>query len=208
MEEVRVAALSMPKAIEDRPIGEEIVVYRIFDNKVPIFTMISEEKSILNVRVSSDFFEISDTIDGITPLRIWKNWISVDLKTVRRKQEVKDLVYESWYEVAENLSRGKRKLLNLEYPRGPPEKCSGVTSYYASNCPLALQSYKELPLHHLSNRGLLTEATSSNIVPLGGARYDIFPKPSSGDLAAPNNSQPSPRNLSVSALTSPTQTPK
>ena len=62
MEEVRVAALSMPKAIEDRPFGEEIVVYRIFDKKGPIFTMISEEKSILNVRVSSDFFEISDTV--------------------------------------------------------------------------------------------------------------------------------------------------
>ena len=45
MEEVRVAALSMPKAIEDRPFGEEIVVYRIFDKKGPIFTMISEEKA-------------------------------------------------------------------------------------------------------------------------------------------------------------------
>ena len=114
MEEIRVAALSMPQAIEDQPFGEEIVVFRIFDKKGPIFTMISEQKSILNVRVSSDFFEISDTIDGITPLRIWKNWISVDLRTIRRKQEIKDLVYESWYEVAENLSRGKRKLLNLE----------------------------------------------------------------------------------------------
>ena len=114
MEEVRVAALSMPQAIEDRPFGEEIVVFRIFDKKGPIFTMISEQKSILNVRVSSDFFEISDTIDGITPLRIWKNWISVDLGTIRRKQEIEDLVYESWYEVAENLSRGKRKLLSLE----------------------------------------------------------------------------------------------
>ena len=114
MEEVRVAALSMPQAIEDRPFGEEIVVFRIFDKKGPIFTMISEKKSILNVRVSSDFFEISDTIDGINPLRIWKNWISVDLRTIRRKQEIKDLVYESWYEVAENLSRGKRKLLSLE----------------------------------------------------------------------------------------------
>ena len=114
MEEVRVAALSMPQAIEDQPFGEEIVVFRIFDKKGPIFTMISEQKSILNVRVSSDFFEISDTIDGITPLRIWKNWISVDLGTIRRKQEIEDLVYESWYEVAENLSRGKRKLLNLE----------------------------------------------------------------------------------------------
>ncbi len=114
MEEVRVAALSMPQAIEDRPFGEEIVVFRIFDKKGPIFTMISEQKSILNVRVSSDFFEISDTIDGINPLRIWKNWISVDLGTIRRKQEIKDLVYESWYEVVENLSRGKRKLLNLE----------------------------------------------------------------------------------------------
>ena len=114
MEEVRVSALSMPQAIEDRPFGEEIVVFRIFDKKGPIFTMISEQKSILNVRVSSDFFEISDTIDGITPLRIWKNWISVDLGTIRRKQEIEDLVYESWYEVAENLSRGKRKLLNLE----------------------------------------------------------------------------------------------
>ena len=114
MEEVRVAALSMPQAIEDRPFGEEIVVFRIFDKKGPIFTMISEQKSILNVRVSSDFFEISDTIDGINPLRIWKNWISVDLRTIRRKQEIKDLVYESWYEVAENLSRGKRKLLSLE----------------------------------------------------------------------------------------------
>jgi len=114
VEEVRVAALSMPQAIEDRPFGEEIVVFRIFDKKGPIFTMISEKKNILNVRVSSDFFEISDTIDGITPLRIWKNWISVDLRTIRRKQEFKDLVYESWYEVTENLSRGKRKLLNLE----------------------------------------------------------------------------------------------
>ncbi|HJO40041.1 MAG: MmcQ/YjbR family DNA-binding protein [Acidimicrobiales bacterium] len=114
MEEVRVAAFSMPQAIEDRPFGEEIVVFRIFDKKGPIFAMISERKSILNVRVSSDFFDISDTLDGITPLRIWKNWISVDLKTVNRKQEIKDLVYESWYEVAENLSRGKRKLLNLE----------------------------------------------------------------------------------------------
>ena len=114
MEEVRVAALSMPQAIEDRPFGEEIVVFRIFDKKGPIFTMISEKKSILNVRVSSDFFEISDTIDGITPLRIWKNWIAVDLRTIRRKQEIKDLVYESWYEVAENLSRAKRKLLSLE----------------------------------------------------------------------------------------------
>lgn len=114
MEEVRVAALSMPQAIEDRPFGEEIVVFRIFDKKGPIFAMISERKSILNVRVSSDFFDISDTLDGITPLRIWKNWISVDLKTVHRKQAIKDLVYESWYEVAENLSRGKRKLLNLE----------------------------------------------------------------------------------------------
>ena len=114
MEEVRVAALSMPQAIEDRPFGEEIVVFRIFDKKGPIFTMISEQKSILNVRVSSDFFEISDTIDGITPLRIWKNWIAVDLRTIRRKQEIKDLVYESWYEVAENLSRAKRKLLSLE----------------------------------------------------------------------------------------------
>jgi len=114
VEEVRIAALSMPKTIEDRPFGEEIVVYRIFDKKGAIFTMISEKKSILNVRVSSDFFEISDTIDGITPLRIWKNWISVDLKTIRRKQEIKDLIYESWYEVAENLPKGKRKLLNLE----------------------------------------------------------------------------------------------
>ena len=114
MEEIRVAALSMPQAIEDRPFGEEIVVFRIFDKKGPIFTMISEQKSILNVRVSSDFFEISDTIDGITPLRIWKNWISVNLRTIRRKQEIKDFVYESWYEVAENLSRRKRKLLNLE----------------------------------------------------------------------------------------------
>ena len=114
MEEVRVAALSMPQAIEDRPFGEEIVVFRIFDKKGPIFTMISEQKSILNVRVSSDFFEISDTIDGITPLRVWKNWISVDLKIIGRKQEVKDFVYESWYEVTENLSRGKRKSLNLE----------------------------------------------------------------------------------------------
>ena len=114
MEEVRVAALSMPQAIEDRPFGEEIVVFRIFDKKGPIFAMISERKSILNVRVSSDFFDISDTLDGITPLRIWKNWISVDLGTIRRKQEIEDLVYESWYEVAENLSRGKRKLLNLE----------------------------------------------------------------------------------------------
>jgi len=114
VEEIRAAALSMPQAIEDRPFGEEIVVFRIFDKKGPIFTMISEQKSILNVRVSSDFFEISDTIDGITPLRIWKNWISVNLRTIRRKQEIKDFVYESWYEVAENLSKGKRKLLNLE----------------------------------------------------------------------------------------------
>ena len=114
MEEVHIAALSMPEALEDYPFGKDIAVFRIFDKKGPIFTMLSEKKNILNVRVASDFFEISDTIDGITPLRVWKNWISVDLKIVRRKQELKDLVYESWYEVTENLSKGKRKSLNLE----------------------------------------------------------------------------------------------
>ena len=81
MEEVRIAALSMPKTIEDRPFGEEIVVYRIFDKKGPIFTMISEKKSILNVRVSSDFFEIYDNIDGNKPKRIWKIWFTVELRT-------------------------------------------------------------------------------------------------------------------------------
>ena len=113
MEEIRRAALSMPKAIEDYPFGEEITVYRLFDNKGPIFTIFSEKKSILNVRVSSDFFEISDTIDGINKLRVWKNWIAVDLKIIRRKREIEDLIHESWYEVAENLSKKKRELLNL-----------------------------------------------------------------------------------------------
>ncbi|MBL89236.1 MAG: hypothetical protein CL517_03035 [Actinobacteria bacterium] len=114
MEEIRIAALSMPKTIEDYPFGEEIVVFRIFDKKGPIFAIFSEKKSILNVRVSNDFFELSDAIDGMSQLKVWKNWISVDLKILRRKQEIKDLVYESWYEVAENLSKGKRKLLNLK----------------------------------------------------------------------------------------------
>ena len=114
MEEVRNAALSMPEALEDYPFGEDIAVFRISHKKGPIFTILSEKKNVLNVRVSSDFFEISDTIDGITPLRVWKNWISVDLKIVCRKQEIKDFVYESWYEVTENLSRGRRKSLNLE----------------------------------------------------------------------------------------------
>ena len=114
MEEVRNAALSMPEALEDYPFGEDIAVFRISHKKGPIFTILSEKKNVLNVRVSSDFFEISDTIDGITPLRVWKNWISVDLKIIGRKQEIKDFVYESWYEVTENLSNGKRKSLNLE----------------------------------------------------------------------------------------------
>jgi predicted DNA-binding protein (MmcQ/YjbR family) len=112
MEEIRIAALSMPKALEDYPFGEGIAVFRIFDRKGPIFAMFSDEKHILNVRVPMDFFEISDTIDGITPLRVWKNWISVDLTTISKKQEIDDLITESWYEVTENLSKKKRELLN------------------------------------------------------------------------------------------------
>ena len=101
----------MPKAIEDYPFGEDITVFRIFDRKGPIFAMFSEEKRILNVRVPLDFFEISDTIDGITPLRVWKNWVSVDLASMNRSREINDLVAESWYEVTENLPKKKRELL-------------------------------------------------------------------------------------------------
>ncbi len=111
MEKVRTAALSMPGALEDYPFGEKITVFRIFDRKGPIFAIVSEEKRILNVRVPRDFFEISDTIEGFTPLKVWKNWIAVDLTSVNSKREISDLVEESWYEVTENLPKKKRELL-------------------------------------------------------------------------------------------------
>ena len=79
MEKVRTAALAMPEALEDYPFGENITVFRIFNRKGPIFAIVSEEKRILNVRVSTDFFEISDSIEGFTRLKVWKNWIAVDL---------------------------------------------------------------------------------------------------------------------------------
>ena len=68
MEKVRTAALAMPEALEDYPFGENITVFRIFNRKGPIFAIVSEEKRILNVRVSTDFFEISDSIEGFTPV--------------------------------------------------------------------------------------------------------------------------------------------
>ncbi|CAI8367731.1 MAG: Uncharacterised protein [Acidimicrobiaceae bacterium] len=112
MEKVRTAALSMPQALEDYPFGEGITVFRIFDRKGPIFTILSEEKGILNVRVPRDFFEICDTIEGFAPLKVWKNWITVDLTLVNSKREINDLVAESWHEVTENLPKKKRDLLN------------------------------------------------------------------------------------------------
>jgi predicted DNA-binding protein (MmcQ/YjbR family) len=36
----------------------------------------------------------------------------VDLTTISKKQEIDDLITESWYEVTENLSKKKRELLN------------------------------------------------------------------------------------------------
>ena len=44
MEEVRIAALSMPEALEDYPFGEDIAVFRISHKKGPIFTILSEKK--------------------------------------------------------------------------------------------------------------------------------------------------------------------
>ena len=111
MEKVRTAALAMPEALEDYPFGENITVFRIFNRKGPIFAIFSEEKRIFNVRVSTDFFEISDSIEGFTRLKVWKNWIAVDLTHVNGKSEINDLVAESWHEVAENLPKKKRDLL-------------------------------------------------------------------------------------------------
>lgn len=107
------AALSMGKAIEDNPFGPEILVFRIFDTRGPLFAIISEKKEILNVRVSPEFFLAADTFIGIEKMKVWKHWVSVDFTLVSDEKILTDYVKESWYEVRENLPIKKRNRLQI-----------------------------------------------------------------------------------------------